>query len=163
MVPLSLKAAADNNGVLVKFGSEKALCQVAYVGNSAWAFICAEKALRRNSKLGGEVFFIPDDTPIQNSFLFMKPFLESRNCSLSKYRVPYLLVYPLLFCMEAILHFISPLVKINMQMVSCSVKYINMDLYFNGSKGRQLLQYQPIYSPQESMKRSLGYYKTVKL
>ncbi|XP_021363944.1 3 beta-hydroxysteroid dehydrogenase/Delta 5--_4-isomerase type 1-like [Mizuhopecten yessoensis] len=162
-VTSGLRSAASNRGRLVQVGNGQSKFQQVYVGNTAWAFVCADRALRLNYNLGGEIFYIPDYTPVQNSFLFMQPYLESRNYGLSQYRLPCGLVYYSLYLMELVLHLLAPLIRINLPTASCSVRYINMDLYFNGSKGRRLLGYQPLYSPQEAEKRSLEYYKHVKL
>jgi 3beta-hydroxy-delta5-steroid dehydrogenase / steroid delta-isomerase len=63
-----LQSAARNNGVLYRVGSCTSKFQQTYVGNSAWAFICADKILRENKINSGEIFFIPDETPLQNTF-----------------------------------------------------------------------------------------------
>ncbi|XP_033748087.1 3 beta-hydroxysteroid dehydrogenase/Delta 5--_4-isomerase type 4-like [Pecten maximus] len=162
-VTSGLRSAASNRGRLIQVGDGQSKFQQVYVGNTAWAFVCADRALRLNHNLGGEVFYVPDDTPVQNSFLFMQPYLESRNYTLSSYRLPCGPVYYGLYLMELVLHLLAPLIKINLPTASCSVRYINMDLYFNGSKGRRLLGYQPLFSPQEANKKSLEYYKHVKL
>ncbi|XP_060070999.1 3 beta-hydroxysteroid dehydrogenase/Delta 5--_4-isomerase-like [Ylistrum balloti] len=162
-VTSGLRSAASNRGRLVQVGNGQSKFQQVYVGNTAWAFICGDRALRLNHNLGGEIFYIPDDTPVQNSFLFMQPYLKSRNYSLTSYRLPCGPVYYSLYLMELVLHLLSPLIKINLPTPSCSVRYINMDLYFNGSKGRRLLGYEPLYSPQEATTRSLKYYKHVTL
>ncbi|XP_069134758.1 3 beta-hydroxysteroid dehydrogenase/Delta 5--_4-isomerase type 1-like [Argopecten irradians] len=162
-VTSGLRSAASKRGRLVQVGDGQSKFQQVYVGNTAWAFICADRALRLNHNLGGEVFYVPDNTPVKNSFLFMKPYMESRNYRFTSYRLPWRPVYYGLYLMEIVLQFLSPLIKINLPTASCSVRYINMDLYFNGTKGRQLLGYQPLYGPKEATKKSLKYYKNLKL
>lgn len=158
-----LRSAQGNKGTLVQVGKGDNLFQQSYAGNTAWAFICADKALKSNKNLGGKAFFVPDDTPLSNSFTFMKPFLESRGFVLSSYKIPFSLVYwPLVF-FEFVLKLLSPLVRINLQTASCSVKYVNMNLYFNGDKAQKLLEYSPLFSPSEAMKLSLNFYKHMKL
>ncbi|XP_062582552.1 3 beta-hydroxysteroid dehydrogenase/Delta 5--_4-isomerase type 1-like [Saccostrea cucullata] len=158
-----LHSAQSSKGTLVQVGNGKNLFQQCYAGNAAWAFLCADKALKSNKSIGGQAFFIPDDTPLSNSFEFMKPFLESRAMALSSYRIPFAAVYWPLVIFEFVLKLISPLVRINIQTASCSVKYINMDLYFRRDKAEALLGYKPIFSPSEAMKMSLSFYKHMKL
>lgn len=158
-----LRSAQSNTGTLVQVGGGKNLFQQCYAGNAAWAFVCADNALKSDKSLGGQAFFIPDDTPLSNSFEFMKPFLESREMGLSSYRIPFAVVYWPLVIFEFILKLISPIVRINFQTASCSVKYINMNLYFKRDKAEKYLDYRPVFSPSEAMKMSLKFYKHMKL
>ena len=162
-IATGLRNAKSTCGKLFPVGNGEALFQQCYVGNSAAAFVQADAAMRKNVHLGGEVFFIPDDTPVQNSFKFMEPYLESRGFSLSRIYLPYSVVYGLLFLTELILKALSPLVKIHMKSASCSIRYINTDLYFRSEKARRMFNFTPIYSPQEAKERSLAYYKDLKL
>lgn len=158
-----LKSAYKTNGILYQIGNGSAKFQQTYVGNSAWAFICADKALRENRINGGEIFFIPDDTPIQNTFQFMNNFLSCRNFRLSKFKIPFSIVYYPVVFLECVLHILSSTVKVNLPVVSCSVKYICMDLYFSGRKARALLGYTPIYTPTQSIAKCLPYYTNIPL
>ena len=158
-----LQSAARNNGVLYRVGSCTSKFQQTYVGNSAWAFICADKTLRESKINSGEIFFIPDETPLQNTFEFMELFLQRRNMKLSNFKIPYVLVYYPVFILECILHLLSPVVKVRLPVVSCSVKYINNNLYFNGRKAHKMLGYTPLYTPQQSLTRCFTYYTNLKL
>ena len=162
-VTAGLRSARAMGGQLPQVGNGEALFQQCYAGNTAAAFVQADAALRENNHLGGEVFFIPDDTPLQNSFKFMEPYLESRGFSLSRIYLPYTAVYGLLFLTELLLKALSPLVKIHMQTASCSIRYINTDLYFRSEKAQRMFNFSPVYSPQEAKERSLAYYKGLKL
>jgi 3beta-hydroxy-delta5-steroid dehydrogenase / steroid delta-isomerase len=138
--------------------------QQCYAGNTAAAFVQADSALRSNpSALAGQAFFIPDDTPVQNSFQFIQPFLQTRGMQLSRYALPYPLVYGFLYTLEMVLKALAPLVRINLSNASCSVQYINMDLYFRSTKARDLFGFKPVYMPEEAMRLSMGYYKSLKL
>ncbi|KAJ8312422.1 hypothetical protein KUTeg_009795, partial [Tegillarca granosa] len=162
-VTTGLKRAYKANGTLYRVGNGQAKFQQAYAGNAAWAFICADKALRNNLTPGGTVYYIPDDTPIQNTFDFFQPFLESRQLRLSKWRIPFCLAYGGLYLFEVFLHLISPLKKIYFHEASCSVWYICTDLYFKSEKARKILGYKPLTSPNEAISRSLKYYQKIKL
>ncbi|XP_053394154.1 3 beta-hydroxysteroid dehydrogenase/Delta 5--_4-isomerase-like [Mercenaria mercenaria] len=158
-----LRNARDSNGTLYQVGNGTALFQPVYVGNTAWAFICADKELTGNSKLGGKFYFIPDDTPQQNTFEFMEPFLEVRGYRLSSIKFPFRLVYIFLLFSELVVKALSPLIKINLPAESYSVKYINMTLTFSSMRARQELGFKPIFSPEEAKQRSLLYYKHMEL
>ena len=133
------------------------------MGNSAAAFIQADAALRENVLLGGEVFFVPDNTPLQSTFKFVIPYLESRGFSISQIRLPYTVVYGLLYLVELVLKALSPLVKIPMKATSRNIKYLNTDIYFHAAKAQRMFNFTNLYSPQEAKERSLAYYKAMKL
>lgn len=158
-----LRNAAKSGNTLIQVGDGTAKFQPVYVGNTAWAFICADESLRQKPSIGGQCFFIPDDTPVQNTFQFLSPFLEVRGFKLSTFQIPYELVYNMLVVAESVVKFLSPLVKISLPTESYSVKYINMNLYFKNTKAKEVLQFTPIFTPAEAINRSLEYYKTVKL
>ncbi|KAL8560073.1 hypothetical protein ACOMHN_013459 [Nucella lapillus] len=159
----ALRSAKSSRGRLLQVGNGTALFQQSYVGNAAAAFLQADTALRDNPDIGGEAVFIPDHTPVQNTFRFMEPYLHHRGYSLSAVHAPYSVVYGLLFLMELVLKALSPLVKIHTKAASCSVRYINTDLYFRAEKACSLFNFTPPISPQEAQRRSLAYYKSVKL
>ncbi|XP_076435045.1 3 beta-hydroxysteroid dehydrogenase/Delta 5--_4-isomerase type 4-like [Babylonia areolata] len=162
-VTAALQSAKSTGGQLLRVGEGRALFQQSYVGNTAAAFLQADAALRENPDIGGQAFFVPDDTPVQNSFRFMEPYLHCRGFTLSPCYLPYTLVHGLLFLTELILKGLSPLVKIHMKTASCSVRYINTDLYFRAEKARTVFRFRPLFSPEEAQRRSLPYYKSVKL
>ncbi|KAK7088143.1 hypothetical protein V1264_022093 [Littorina saxatilis] len=162
-VTTGFRNAASMGGKLIQVGNGEALFQQCYVGNSAAAFVQADAALAEKPNVGGQAFFIPDDTPLQNSFKFLEPFLESRGFSLSQTYIPYSLVYWSLYVTEMVLKALSPLVKLHLKTASCSIQYINMDLYFRSEKARSVFGFTPVYSPAEAKERSLAYYKSVKL
>lgn len=162
-VVAALKSAISRNNTLPPIGDGSAMYQQTYVGNSAWAFVCAEKAMFEDKLLGGEFFYIPDNTPVKTTFGFIKPILECRGCQLSERSLPWWLVYYPLKVTETLLRITSPIVKPSLPVASCSIWYITARLYFNGDKARQVLKYSPIYSAEESLKRSISYYKDVDL
>ena len=57
-----LQSAKDNRGILYQVGDGRSQFQQTYVGNTAWAFVCADKALKKNAINSGEFFFVPDNT-----------------------------------------------------------------------------------------------------
>lgn len=158
-----LKTANLAGGKLIRIGNGQALFQQCYAGNIAAAFVQTDAALTKNKKLAGQIFYVPDNTPLQNSFYFMEPFLKSRGFILSQISIPYGIAYGLFYMIEMILKALSPLVKINLKVASCSIRYINTDLYFSSDKAKTMFNYQPVFSTNEAIQRSIAYYKTIKL
>ncbi|WAR23439.1 3BHS1-like protein, partial [Mya arenaria] len=162
-VTSGLKNAQQAGGILNQVGPGTARFQPVYVGNTAWAFTCADKALQENPNLGGQFYYVPDDTPVQNTFNFMKPFLEARGHQLSTFKLPYNLVYYSLLFAEWIAWVISPVYKISLPAESYSVRYINMDLFFSRKKAETELGFKPIFSPKKAIQMCLKYYRDLNL
>ena len=136
--------------------------QHAYVGNMAWAHVVAAEAMTHDPEaVGGQSYFVTDDTPLMNSFDIMKPYLEEHGMSLSERKARYWVVYPLVKIAETICLLLSPIVKLNLPVETYRLTYINNTYTFNGNKARKMLGYNPIYSYSEAKRRSLDYYKIV--
>ncbi|KAH9525620.1 3 beta-hydroxysteroid dehydrogenase/Delta 5--_4-isomerase type 3 [Bulinus truncatus] len=159
----ALRTAKKSKGILKQIGDGTAMFQQAYVGNTAWAFICADRAMKENPQLDSEIFYIPDNTPIQNSFNFMRPYLEANGLQLSEKPVSYPLVHWAVSVLEKLVQGLSPLVKINLPFQSHTIAYINTDFYFCGSKARKLLNFEPLFSAGEAREMSMKYYTSVDL
>lgn len=156
-----LRSAKTNEGILTRVGDGSALFQQAYVGNVAWAHVLAASALKKDAETGGKVYFITDDTPLLNTFDFMKIFLLLKGFDLSSYAIPYPLMYVVLYCLESVLYAISPVKKINLPTALCSVIYINKTYYFNRKRAENMLGYKPIYDFDQSIELSAKYYQDV--
>ena len=158
-----LQAAKHNGGTLYRVGSGKALFQQAYAGNIAWGHLVALEELERHSQVGGQAYFLTDDTPLMNTFTFMEPFLERVGFRLSKGYIPYTLMYAFLRPAEALVHLLEPFCKVQLPAQLCSIIYINRNLYFSRKKAEDLLSYSPLYSPKDAMERSLAFYASNEL
>lgn len=66
----------QNKGTLMRVDNIFTRCQMTYVGNAAWACLKAKERLQEDATIGGEEFFITDDTPIVDPYDFLKPYLE---------------------------------------------------------------------------------------
>lgn len=158
-----LKSAKQNGGILVRIGDGSAKFQQAYAGNVAWAHLCALSAIQLDPGLGGRNFFVTDDTPLMNTFTFMKPFLRCRGFDLSDNAIPYGLVFAVYFWIDWILWVLRPIWKVNLDVALPSVVYVNHTLYFNRRNAEEDLRYKPLYGYQTSLAKSLEFYKRVPL
>lgn len=134
-----------------------------YVGNAASAHLCGVKALSENPKLSGRAFTITDDTPA-DMYEFMRPFLACRGFGVFPVAMPYavalllsLLLTLLLILVRPFFTFWTPL------MTPSAVTYACYAPSLDGSDARVALSYKPRFSVEESVRRSLPYYNTVKL
>ena len=79
------------SGTIRRFGECTSQFQQMYVGNAAWAHIVAAEAMRQNpQEVGGQAYFITDDSPTQNIFEMMKPYLKFHDLNVSDRKAPIL-------------------------------------------------------------------------
>ncbi len=157
----TLRRTKKSNGKLTRVGSGTSRTQQGYVGNVAWAHVLASDALAKDETLGGEFFFITDDTPPMNLFDFIGIFLSSQGWCLSGYSLPYWPVYCLLYAVETLLYILSPFCRINSVTSCASLRYINSTVYFNSRKAETRFGYKPLFTYQESLDRSIEYYRSI--
>lgn len=134
--------------------------QVTYVGNAAWACCKAKDRLRLDPGIGGEQFIITDDTPVQDPFDFIKPYLDQVNCRLSDRPLPYWILIIILELILIVVTLIRPFYSIDLpeKYNPRRVRYLCTTFFFNRNKSTLRLTYQPLYTPDDSKKRSLVYY-----
>ena len=149
-------------GTTRRIGECTAKFQQMYVGNAAWAHIVAAEAMRQNPKeVGGKAYFITDDSPTQNIFDMMKPYLELHGMTVSERKARFWLVYSLIYTFETIFVWLRPIVKLNLPIETCRLTYINNTYTFNSNKARKVLGYSPLFTYSEAIKRSMEYYKSL--
>nr|WGV39910.1 HSD3B [Sinohyriopsis cumingii] len=162
-VTFNLHAAHKLGGVMYQLDPGKAVQQFMYAGNAAWFFICAEKTLRGdNSAASGHAYFLGDETPLNNYFDFLKPYLAIHNFKLSTFRIPLWLVLYLLYLIWFFLWVISPVKQFNLPLGLASVIYIGKTRYYSYDKAKTLLSYSPLFSPEEAWKKGYKFYSSLK-
>jgi len=162
-IPKILAATKSSGGFLPRIGDRSVMQQQTYAGNVAWAHVRALYALRADTKLGGTVYFITDDTPVTNSFDMVAPFVTSRGYSVGKYSIPYWLIYTLFWVFELLLKMIKPIHMFKVDTSLASMMYINMTYFYNRSLAEKKLDYKVKYSYSESIENSLRYYDKIQL
>lgn len=155
---------AKKRGSVTRIHSLDERMQIAYVGNVAAAHLKAIERLAVDESISGEAFYITDDTPIIDLYENVRPYVEANNAKLSDYVLPYWLVWLTLFFVTLFLKVLRPLVKVNPKIPSPGmVSYICSTIFFNRSKATLRLNYQPIYSAEESQTRSIQYYSKLRV
>ncbi|XP_071110933.1 3 beta-hydroxysteroid dehydrogenase/Delta 5--_4-isomerase type 3-like [Haliotis cracherodii] len=155
------KLVKKTAGILIQTGNGKALHQHAYVGNNAWAFICAEKAVRTNPAAAGEAYFITDDTPVSDMYSQMIPFLAEKGMRLSPIRFPFWLMFMVMYLAECLVVLLSPFIKIDIGVTSSALRFVNTTIKLSNVKARTLLNYTPLFSVEESLRNARAYYRDV--
>eukprot|EP00105_Crassostrea_gigas_P020084 XP_011438773.1 PREDICTED: 3 beta-hydroxysteroid dehydrogenase/Delta 5--_4-isomerase type 2 [Crassostrea gigas] len=155
-----IRNAKKQGGVLYHFGSPQAVSQYAYVGNVAWGFVCALRKLSQDTSIGGEAYFIGDETPLMQLFKFSELFIKLYGGRLSSRPIPYTLILVIVLLLEWIVWLISPIKQINLPISSSTVRYANKKWSFSYNKAKTELNYSPLFDWEESYSRSCEYYKT---
>ncbi len=78
------------------------------------------------------------------------------------YRVPFHLVYCVVFVLELLLTLLSPLVKINLPTSISMLNYINHNYSYRRDRAAQELDYHPLFTYQQAKDHSTQYYSKMK-
>ena len=134
--------------------------QLAYVGNVAWAFVTAEEAMLKDkeNEIGGNAFFVTDDTPIMDLFDLMAPFAMACGFSTDTFKMPVLPLVCVMYIIYMIMWLVSFIVPVNLRTGISSFKFMRKTFTFSGDKAKSMLGYRPLYSYMESINRSTYYY-----
>ena len=137
---------------------------IAYVGNVAWAHICAMRTLRDKPDVcGGKAYFITDDTPRVHFVEIASQILQTRGYRFGNFRIPFRLAYFVIMILQMLLMFLKPIKPINLPVNLKILDYLNLSQTFNRSKATNDLGYRPIFSYEESMVNAKEYYKNMKV
>ena len=138
---------------------------IIFLGNVAWAFVVAKYQLINNPELiGGEIFFITDETKIRHMIDFVGPFIEDRGYKMSNTVIPFLLAYVISLLIFWIVKVFGVIKKIEPTMPHPSHVHLLSKTYsFSSEKATRMLGYRPIYTQEESFENSKSYYSEVKL
>ena len=135
--------------------------QLTYAGNAAWAVIKAKDKLFKDKSVGGEVFFITDDTPIVDPFDFLKPIVEANGISMSSFSVPYWLLIIVLNLIYLLVGLVSIVYEVNLPEIlnRNRLTYLVNTFFFNRNKSIIRLDYDPLFTPEECEEKAFSYYK----
>ena len=112
-----------------------------------------------NNKIGGNVFFAADDTPMADAYEMMTPFAAGCNFSINRFKLPmWLILYPV-YVLYIILWIISFFVKVNIPFSVASLEQLLYSYNFKYDKAKNFLDYTPLYSYEDSLKQSMTFYK----
>ncbi|XP_004646250.1 3 beta-hydroxysteroid dehydrogenase/Delta 5--_4-isomerase-like [Octodon degus] len=145
---------ALKNKRMLKSVAKFSIINPVYVGNVAWAHILATRALRDLNKapnIGGQFYYITDDTPHQS--------YDNFHCALSKecgscldltLRLPLFLLYWLAFLLEMVSFLLCPIYKFQPPFNRHILTILNSVFTFSYKKAQQDLGYEPIFLWEEA-------------
>ena len=137
-------------------GNETIRCDWIYAENLIYALILAEKSL---PKYSGEVYFISDDSPV-NNFQFLAQLIHGlgyQHCF--QFYIPTLPMFYLGYFIEIVHHYFSRYIYNFSPFVTRSeVLKMGVTHYANISKAKRLLGYQVQIPPDKAMQRCIHWY-----
>lgn len=160
-----LRIAKESSGVLRRIDNIFIRVQPVYAGNVAAATLQAKNKVQSDPSVGGEHFFISDDTRILDPFEFAEPYVKARGYKISE-RAYSLWIFLIIF---AIYSWVNNLIgsiytiKFPGGVTSRMVRFYCTTYFFNRTKATLRLEYEPLYQHEEAEARSLAYYKKVPL
>ncbi|CAN7985187.1 unnamed protein product, partial [Ixodes pacificus] len=156
-----LRVSKVTRGTFLRIGSPR--LQTTYVGNAAAAHLHAMHRLARDADVSGQAFTVTDDTP-PDGIQFMLPFARSRGLSVSRFAVPYSVALAISVLVMLLLTLLRPLYNPTFQVASPSdVRYVYRAPFFDGSRARTVLGFQPRFSVEDALRMSMPYYQAVQL
>jgi nucleoside-diphosphate-sugar epimerase len=151
-----------DGGLPARPGNGSARFQHVYVGNVAHAHLLAmRRILEPGASIGGEAWFVTDDTPAVNFFEFMEPILEALGHALPprSRRIPYPVMLSLGAAMEAAALLCRPFVRMQPTLTRSSVRFVCHTHTFDGRKAVRQLGYAPAYKEDEALARTIAWLK----
>jgi len=145
-----------------RIGNGRAAFQHVYVGNVAHAHALAVRALLEpEARVGGEVYFVTDDSPAVNFFDFMEPILNELGYSLppKSRSLPYGPMFALGALLEGVAFVCRPFFHFVPTLTRSSVRFVGHDHTFVGDKAGRDLGYQPVYSESQAIKRTVDWFR----
>ncbi len=150
-------------GLPFRIGDGRAAFQHVYVGNVAHAHVLAMRALlEADSPVGGEIYFVTDDSPALNFFDFMEPIVNELGYTLppKSRSVPYPVMWTLGALLEGVAFACRPFARFVPTLTRSSVRFVGHDHTFLGEKARRDFGYQPIYSEPQALERTVDWFRT---
>lgn len=148
-------------GFYVRLGNGRAKCQHTYVRNVAHAHLLAGAALLAGQPhVPGNVYFITD-APGTNFFKFFDRIVEGAGYTIwpRNLWLPRGLAFAMGAASEGIAWLMRPVKKYYPRFSRFAVTYTCTDFTFTSEKAREHVGYQPPFSEEEAVQRTIDYYR----
>ncbi|CAH1231272.1 HSD3B1 [Branchiostoma lanceolatum] len=148
---------ADNHGgKLPRISAKGPKVRPVYVGNAAWAHVLAAREIRRQPDvIGGQTYFVSDDTPVTDYSSFHAELLSPLGYTIDDDTLISLRVwYALALLLEMIQWLLKPVLAFRPPMTRGILQLYNTAFYFGYEKARKDLGYQPLFGWEEGKERT---------
>jgi nucleoside-diphosphate-sugar epimerase len=152
------------SGFYVRLGNGNSKCQHVYVGNMAYAHVLAAHALWiGNKKVEKEIYFITDGKSC-NFFNFYNHIVESSGYKIFPKNawIPKKLAFAIGSISEAIAVLVRPIKHYNPKFSRFAVTYTCTDFTYSSKKAFEDFNFQPKYTTEEALKRTIQFYANQK-
>ena len=117
------------------------------------------KDKNKQTHIGANAYFATDDTPLTNIFDFLDPFARACGFSTKTFKIPAWIVLYCMFLVYALMWCLRFIIKINLRLGLVSFRYMTRTFTFRSDKAKRDFGYSPLYSYNESLERSIRFYK----
>ncbi|KAL4223895.1 hypothetical protein ACF0H5_017358 [Mactra antiquata] len=114
---------------------------------------------KQDEESSANIYFIADDTPMENPFKFQEPFLKATGYALTNFSCPIFIIaifFGIIYACVFILRCFG--LKSNYPVAFSCLQYYKRTYSFDDTKARSELGYKPLYTPKQAFERSLKYY-----
>ena len=161
LIPSAMSLADVFYGFYPNCGDPSIRMTAMYVGNAAWAHVCAAKKLLDQSMrsfVGGQFFYVGDETPTESYSSFFMRFLGLLGYS-QTFRVPLMIVEILMYFWALFVFLLSIVIDLRSYyfVFDCrqQVKLFSISHTLVWSRARSFLGYKPKYSFHSALDRSV--------
>jgi nucleoside-diphosphate-sugar epimerase len=152
---VSVIKATASGLLLFKIGDGRAPNDHTYVGNGAWAHICAaQRLLEPGNTVHGRAFNISYEEPC-SLYEKVAPFLEVFKLKVPSAAVPAALMWHLAHLLELLFSLIPRVVRPTLLLTREAVEAITRHKTFRDPRARKELGFEPLYSPDECTVRTI--------
>ena len=162
-IPSAAWAAQRFFGYYPNCGKPNKRMTAMYVGNAAWAHVCAAKCLLDSSTrdaINGQFFYISDDTPSENYTSFFMRFLRPRYGT--TFRLPVIILTVMLYLIVVVVVFFSSVFQLQIPSPVLNyrrqIKVLSISHTVSWDKARDKLDYRPKYQFSDAVNRSRIWY-----
>ncbi|CRK96173.1 CLUMA_CG009602, isoform A [Clunio marinus] len=160
--PTIMRLAVRWNGKIPRI-AEGGKKQLSYVGNVAWAHLCARTKLKMNPKdISGLPIFITDETPVTDAVRFTQRVnvdMEIFKIKPMSWSPPFLLCYFLAMMLELVLKAVNIFKKVQVEYCPRGLlAYGSSLVLFDRLRSSISMDYEPIYTVSEGFLRSAKWY-----
>ncbi len=145
-----------------RLGDGRGAFQHAYVGNVAHAHrLALHSLLDPDSPARGQAYFVTDDSPAVDFFVFMEPILARLGHSLPprSRRIPYPVAWALGAAAEGAAFVCRPFARFAPTLTRSSVRFVCHEHTFVGARAARDLGYAPVYSEAEALDRTVAWFR----
>ncbi|XP_043909966.1 3 beta-hydroxysteroid dehydrogenase type 7-like [Protopterus annectens] len=135
----------------------------AYVGNVAWMHVLAAKELQaKPEKLGGQLYFAYDDTPLKSITMFHYELFSKMDPSIKLGKqIPYWVIWMIVFLYTLFKTLLRPFWNLKPFLTFPALQFIVTTFSYKTDKAFRHFEYQPLYSWEESRRKTCKWMQTV--